>query len=116
MPSASISTVASTCRRVAPIARSSAFSRVRWATVMKKVLKMMNPPTSRATRAKISMKVLKNDNPWRRASWLSSVTVAPVTTSMPGGRTSPIRSTSSSCDTPSSAATEMLSSLPTSPT
>ena len=112
MPSASSSTAPSTWRRLAPIARSSAFSRVRWATVMKNVLKMMNPPTNRATRANTSMKVLKNDRPSRMASWFSSVTVAPVTASTPPGRTASRRSTSSCCDTPSSPAIEMLSNLP----
>ena len=54
--SASISTAASTCRRVAPSARSSPFCRVRWATVIEKVLKIMNAPTSSATIAKKFMK------------------------------------------------------------
>jgi hypothetical protein len=116
MPSASSSTLASTWRRLAPMARSSAFSRVRWATVMENVLKMMNPPTSTATRANTSMNVLKNDRPSRIASWFSSVTVAPMTASTPLGRTVSRRSTSSCCETPSSAAIEMLSNLPTSPT
>ena len=38
----------STWRRVAPSVRSSASSRVRWATVIENVLKMMNAPTSTA--------------------------------------------------------------------
>ena len=54
--SASIRTEASTCRRVAPSARSSPFCRVRCATVIEKVLKIMNAPTSSATTAKNSMK------------------------------------------------------------
>ena len=54
MAEASRRSDSSTWRLLAPTALSSAFCRVRWATVMKKVLKIMNPPTSRATIAKIS--------------------------------------------------------------
>jgi hypothetical protein len=52
-------------RRLAPSARNNAFSRVRWATVMKNVLKMMKPPTSKAMTANTSMNVLKNWKPAR---------------------------------------------------
>ena len=38
-----------TCARVAPSVRSSPNSRVRWATVIEKVLKMMNAPTNSET-------------------------------------------------------------------
>lgn len=115
-PIASTSTAASTWRRLAPTARRRPFSRVRWATVMKKVLKIMKPPTSRAMTAKTSMKVLKNDSAVWRASWFSCVRAAPVSTSMPPGTVAPMRRTSSSWETPGSAAAEMLSNLPFSPT
>jgi hypothetical protein len=46
MTSASISTVRRTWRRVAPIARSAASSRLRWATTMAKVLAMISAPTN----------------------------------------------------------------------
>ena len=52
----------------------------------------------------------------RKASWLSSVNSAPVIASFPGGRTSAMRAVSSSCETPSSPATEIQSNLPGSPT
>ncbi len=49
---ASPSTDRRTCFRLAPRARSSASSRVRWATTIVKVLTMMNPPTTSAINAK----------------------------------------------------------------
>ena len=52
--SASPATAATIWRRVAPSARSSANSRVRCATVIEKVLKMMNAPTSSAAPASAS--------------------------------------------------------------
>ena len=42
---ASAATMPRTCERVAPRARSIANSRMRWATVIEKVLKMMKAPT-----------------------------------------------------------------------
>ena len=45
-----------TCRREAPIVRSVANSRVRWATVIEKVLKMTNAPTKSAMPAKTRRK------------------------------------------------------------
>ena len=44
------------CRREAPIVRSVANSRVRWATVIEKVLKMTNAPTKSAMAPKTSRK------------------------------------------------------------
>ena len=52
IPSARID--ASTWRRDAPRARRVASSRVRWATVIDSVLKMMNEPTNRAIAPKAS--------------------------------------------------------------
>jgi hypothetical protein len=48
---ASRRTEAASCRRVAPTARRSASSRVRWLTSTRKVLAITNPPTSSATNA-----------------------------------------------------------------
>ena len=56
--SASIITEPSTCRRAAPTMRSIANSRVRWATVIESVLKIVNAPTKIATPPKISSTVL----------------------------------------------------------
>ncbi len=52
-------TLASTWRRVAPSERSMANSRMRWATVIEKALKMMKAPTITATPPKASRMVRK---------------------------------------------------------
>ena len=54
MTSASPVTDARICRRDAPIARSSADSRVRWATRIENVLWMLNVATTRAMPANAS--------------------------------------------------------------
>ena len=54
MTSASRATAATTWRREAPIARSSADSRVRWATRIENVLWMLNVATTRAMPANAS--------------------------------------------------------------
>jgi hypothetical protein len=54
MTTASSTTDHSTCRRDPPIVRTVANSRVRWATVIERVLKMTNAPTKRATPANVS--------------------------------------------------------------
>ena len=64
------------------MARSSAISRPRWATMIEKVLKMMNDPTSSAMTPKTSRNVLKNPS-WSLTSfWVSLVICSPVRTSM----------------------------------
>ena len=86
---ASNSTDPSTWRCPAPMARSSASSRLRCATMIENVLKMMNEPTSSATTPKISRNVLKNDRLSFRLLWLSSVMSLPLITSIfavPGSR------------------------------
>ena len=45
--------------RLAPRARVSASSRIRWATMMEKVLRIRKIPTNRATAAKPSRMLLK---------------------------------------------------------
>ena len=52
--SASSTTEPSTWARVAPMARMSADSRLRWAATIENVLWMLNEATSRATPAKTS--------------------------------------------------------------
>ena len=49
-----------TWRRLAPSTRSRASSRVRWPTMIEKVLKMVNPPTNSEMKAKINRAVEKN--------------------------------------------------------
>ncbi len=61
MISASISTDPTTCPPDAPIARRSPNSRVRWATRIVNVLKMMNPPTSSPMPANPSSRSLISD-------------------------------------------------------
>ena len=57
---ASISTERKTWRRLAPTIRSRASSRVRWPTMIEKVLKMVKPPTNREMKAKTNSAVEKN--------------------------------------------------------
>ena len=59
---ASASTERRTCPRLAPTARSSASSRVRWATSIEKVLKMRKIATNSAMNANASRNVLMNWN------------------------------------------------------
>ena len=82
---ASPSTEPNTCRRPAPTRRSSASSRVRWPTVIDRVLKIVKAPTNRAMAAKMSSAVEMNDSALSTAveSWLA--TVCPLTTSTPAG-------------------------------
>ena len=70
---ASRSTDRVTCRLLAPRARSNAISFWRWATMIEKVLKMMNAPTNRAIRAKTIRNVLKNDRPSFTSPCVSAV-------------------------------------------
>ena len=60
MTSDSRITEPSTCRRDAPIVRSVANSRVRWATVIEKVLKMTNAPTKSAIAAEREQEVAED--------------------------------------------------------
>src|SRR4051812_27996524 len=107
--SASTRRLVMTCRRRAPIARSSAISRERWVTVIVKVFQMMNEPTNSAMPAKAP-----NTMPtiWKLAfvaSEFSFTTVAPVTASAPWGTTAESRWASSVWETPGSALTSMES-------
>ena len=53
-----------TWRRLAPTIRSSASSRVRWPTMIEKVLKMVKPPTKRAMKPKMSSAVESGASDW----------------------------------------------------
>jgi hypothetical protein len=98
------STLLTTCRRLAPIARSSAISRVRCCTMIEKVLKIRNAPTMRAMIANTSRNVLKMLRTELRLFWLSLVIASPVTTCTFGfesvGSTSRIRRARAACDSP----------------
>ena len=102
-----------TWRRLAPRQRSRASSRVRWATMMVKVLKIRKAPTSRATKAKASSAVPRN-RPMvsLMAAAESSASSSPVSTSYLGSTAARMRSRSCPAVTPSSAATSISSKRP----
>ena len=109
----STSTEVITWRRLAPRQRSRASSRVRWATMMVKVLKIRNAPTSRATKAKASSAVPRN-RPMvslMAAAW-SAASSSPVRTSYFGSTAARMRSRSCSGVTPSWAAASISSKRP----
>jgi len=72
---ASTNTDRVTWRREAPRARSSANSRLRWATRMEKVFTMMNPPTRTAITAKTNKNVEITPRNCPIWSWDSFATV-----------------------------------------
>ena len=109
---ASMSTEPRTWRLLAPRARNRPFSRVRWATVMAKVFKMMKAPTSRATTAKMRKNLLKTDRFFWTVSCVSLMAAAPVTASVPGGSTRCRLAASCCCDTPGAATKLMEVNLP----
>ncbi len=82
---ASNKTERNTWRRLAPTIRSRANSRVRWPTMIEKVLKMVNPPTNSEMKANTSSAVEKNPSAWLTLLDCSLATVWPVTTSTPEG-------------------------------
>ena len=99
-----------TWRRLAPRQRSRASSRVRWATMMVKVLKIRNAPTSRATKAKASRAVPRNrPRVSLMAAAESSASSWPVRTSYLGSMAARMRSRSCAGVTPSTAATSISS-------
>jgi hypothetical protein len=113
--SASAATLASTCPRVAPSARSSANSRRRCATVIENVLKMMNAPTSSAAPENARSAGFRNAPMLSLISFdLSAVACAPVLTSRLRGSTARRLRTRSSGDTPERAAATMLVTFPSS--
>ena len=102
---ASISTDRVTCLLEAPSARSSASSRLRWATRIEKVLTMRKAPTTSEMPAKINRKVRRKLMASSRSEALSSAALSPVTASKPSGSRSATSSRSCSWDTPSRAVT-----------
>ena len=108
---ASASTEDRTWRRVAPSARSRPFSRVRWATVMEKVLKIMNAPTSRAVMANTRSRVVNWPIAFRVLDRSSLAACWPVTASRPAGSTARRLRTSWVCETPGRAANAMVAEL-----
>ena len=72
---ASPSTERKTWRRLAPTMRSSASSRVRWPTMMEKVLKMVKAPTKREMKAKTKSAVEKKERALSMALTCSFATV-----------------------------------------
>ena len=98
-----------TCLREAPSVRSVANSRVRWATVIDRVLKITKPPTSSAMPAKPSSTLRIIAMPSLR-SFASSLACAALSlTWRLAGRSGLIACTSCAGDVPFFAATEMLS-------
>lgn len=86
-----------TCLREAPRARSSAFSRVRWATTIAKVLWMEKVATRSAMPEKTSRSVVKRVRNWLEImSVFSRADCCPVMASTPFGSTGVSAETSSS--------------------
>ncbi len=110
--SASRTTEATICRRLAPTVRSIANSRVRCATVIEKVLKIRNEATKSATPAKIRSAVFRKPMNSPTSSRWESTFSSPVSACTEGGRDSERPAASCSGVTPSSAATLIWSSSP----
>ena len=113
---ASAATAKSTCRRVAPIERSRANSRRRWATEIENVLKMMKAPTSRAAPEKASSAGVRK-LPMLSLACLASSAAArsPVLVSMVRGSAWRRRATSSVGVTPGAAEATTRETLPSRP-
>ena len=106
---ASASTDRITWRRVAPRARSSASSRLRWATRMVKVFQMMKEPTNTAIAAKTSRNVLMKLSCVSSRPARSSTTASADSACVPAGSVVASSSCSASGDVPSSAVTSTSS-------
>ena len=102
-------------RRLAPSVRSIANSRVRWATVIEKVLKIRNAATNRATPAKISSAVFKKPMNSPTSSRCDCTFWAPVSTSTEFGSAALRLAASRSGVVPGVAATLIWSSSPSLP-
>ncbi len=112
---ASRTTLARIWRREAPSVRNIANSRVRWATVIEKVLKIRNAATNRATPAKISSAVFRKPVKLLMSSRWDSTFWAPVLTSRSSGSAAFRFAARCSGVTPGAAATEIWSSSPSLP-
>ena len=82
--SPSLTTARQIWRRDAPRVRSSANSRMRWATVIEKVLKIRKAPTNSAMKANASRKVFRNPRLSRMSLDSLSACSWPVRTSTVG--------------------------------
>ncbi len=99
-------------RRLAPSVRSMPNSRIRWATVIEKMLKIRKLPTSSATPPNTSSTTRKNErSSLMSCAWRAAACV-PVSTTSRGGSTWSMRVRSSRGDTPGAALTEIPSSSP----
>ena len=111
----SASTCPITWRRDAPSVRSSANSRMRCATVIENVLKMMNAPTNSEIAAKASSAVRRKLSSSRMSREFLSAFSLPVRTATVAGETRRIWSRSCAGSTPGFAATEISLSWPAVP-
>ena len=109
---ASPTTMAVTCRPLAPKARSSPSSRVRWLTRMVNVLWMMKADTTRITTAKPSMKYSKKPMNWSNTSACSSTRSSLATTSKPSSTTAATAAEAASGEVLGSSRMSMLSKPP----
>ena len=107
---ASVTTEPRIWRRLAPSVRSIANSRVRWATVIEKVLKIRNEATNSETPAKISSAVLRMSMNSPTSSRCDSTFCAPVSAWTEFGSSAERLAASSSGEVPSAAATWIWSS------
>ena len=109
----SSSTERRTCRREAPSVRNVANSRVLWATVIERVLKITNAPTNSAMAPKASRKYWMNFVKSLMSFELACACSAPVLTAAEAGRIGATSRFSCSGETPSFAASEIASYWPT---
>ena len=92
--------------------RSNPNSRIRWATVIEKMLKIRKLPTSSVIPLNTS-RMMRKKLSWSLMSWdWRSAACVPVSTVRRGGRTRSIRSLSSRGETPAAALTEIPSNSP----
>jgi hypothetical protein len=101
-----------TCLREPPSVRSVANSRVRWATVIDRVLKITNAPTSSAMPPKPSRSMRIVPMPSLSCAASCSACLSLSLTSTPDGTSGWTASTRSAADVPGFAAIEMPSKCP----
>ena len=104
---ASSSTDRATWRRLAPIARSRASSRLRWATRIENVLTMRNAPTVSAMPAKTRRKVVTNDSASSIRLAARAAVASPVAAWVSDGSTFATLARSSSWLVPGAAVTQI---------
>ena len=104
-----------TWRRLAPMARSRASSRVRWATRIENVLKMMKAPTTTAITPNTTSRIRKKEKFSCTVLALCAAAWAPVRASASSGRASSTRAASVASSTEPSPAATMACAAPSSP-